>query len=120
MRKLLFLLLLFITLPACAQRIDKPGEPYEYFIQVDFIGEISGKFKAKINFYDGAGSQYIVDENKKKIEFNNRGDIINYFTKRGWVFVDFYDVSRYYEIVFKKEVKDDSEIKQNIRTSKEK
>ena len=68
MKKLIIALLMMAAMPACAQRIDKPGEPYEYFIQIEPIGEMSGKFKAKIDMLDGKGRKYVVDENGKKLE----------------------------------------------------
>ena len=115
MKKLIIALLMMAAMPACAQRIDKPGEPYEYFIQIEPIGEMSGKFKAKIDMLDGKGRKYVVDENGKKLEFVNKADIINYMTKRGWYYVDYYIASKTFELYFKKEIKSDNEAKANIR-----
>ncbi len=118
MKKLIIALLMMAAVPACAQRIDKPGEPYEYFIYVEPISDLSGKFKAKIDLMDKKGRDYLVDENNKKIEFNSESEVINYMTKRGWKFVDVIVANKQYDILFKKEVHSDSEAKSFITTDK--
>ena len=82
MKKLILFLFFMLPMVVNAQRIDKPGEPYEFFcVVVKGVGNsasisFSSKNYSYRNLYNnGAG-------------FDNEADIINYMTKRGWQYVE--------------------------------
>jgi hypothetical protein len=85
MRKLLLFLLLCVCTGVYAQRIDKPGEPYYYYIETIRSGDeisvfISDNEKYTIRYT-------IIDENEDVVHFKNDADVLNYMSKRGWEFV---------------------------------
>ena len=85
MRKLLLFLLMCVCTWVNAQRIDKPGEPYYYYIETIHSGDeisvfISDKEKYTIRYT-------IIDENEDIVRFKNDADVLNYMSKRGWEFV---------------------------------
>ena len=62
-----------------AQRVDKPGEPYEAYCKVDFT------LYSTIDF--GDKKFYIAKEKPKDIIFKNDIDGLQYMAKRGWALV---------------------------------
>ena len=113
MKKIVFALLIMFSIPALAQRIDKPGEPYEYYCRIFYI---STNIQITLPTEDGKKEVYLRDENGKKISFLTDIDAINYFTKRGWIYVE-KDGS--YRII-KKIVTDDKQLFENINIDKKK
>ena len=99
-----------------AQRVDKPGEPYEYYASVYVHASTKG-WTAKISFFEETKSFYIVEKSGEKKWFENLSDIVNYMTRRGWVFANSGIRGDYLD--FKKVVKSDEEAKQYIDLKKE-
>lgn len=113
MKKLILFLFFMLPMVVNAQRIDKPGEPYEFFcVVVKGVGNsasisFSSKNYTYRNLYNnGAG-------------FDNEADIINYMTKRGWQYVECISDKHF---LFKKIVTSDEQAKEflEIETKKEK
>lgn len=119
MRKLLFLLLMFITLPACAQRIDKPGEPYDYYIEIKIEQRLTENIKAKIKLPEDKTFKYLVDENGKRITFVGINDIINYMTMRGWTYVNYENYINEQLLLFRKNVINNTYVKEYILVGKD-
>ncbi len=114
MKKIVFALLVMFSIPALAQRIDKPGEPYEYYCQIKvFVSEVLITLPNDKN----KGEIPVRDENGKKFGFLNGVDAINYFTKRGWVYVDKYND---FIFIIKKVVTDEKQLFENINIDKKK
>ena len=99
MRKLLILLMM-VPFFVNAQRVDKPGEPYEvysvvwqnndYFIS---IGSDDRRF-------------CLLDDNGNKMSFLHESTILTYMSKRGWEFVRILSDSHR---IFKKTILNDEE-----------
>lgn len=81
MKKFLLVALLLIPMMAIAQRIDKPGESYDYFCIVTYNIES----KAVIAFNED--NLYVCDEDFKEIKFGSLPELLTYLSKRGWSFV---------------------------------
>lgn len=117
MRNFLFILLLMIAVPSFSQRVDKPGEPYDYYLHVwpymDFGKGISVKLKVR---FAGMKEKSLVDENGKKLTFSNLSEAITYMSKRGWEFVDQFSYDKEHVFLMKKQVTDDSQAKDNLHT----
>lgn len=85
MRKLLLFLLLCVCTGVYAQRIDKPGEPYYYYIETHFS---SGEITIYITDNERYTTFYtIIDENEDVLHFKNHAEVMNFMSKRGWDFV---------------------------------
>jgi len=83
MRKILLFIVLCCCISASAQRVDKPGEAYDYFCNIHADGT---SFKVFL-----LGKNHILaNEDGKSIKFKNITEIITYLSKIGWVFVDSY------------------------------
>lgn len=119
MRKLLFILLLFVTLPACSQRIDKPGEPYDYYIEIKIEQRLTENIKAKIKLPEDKTFKYLVDENGKRITFVGINDIINYMTMRGWTYVNYENYINEQLLLFRKNVINNTQVKEYILVGKD-
>lgn len=113
MKKIVFALLVMFSLPAFSQRVDKPGEPYEYYCRIFYF---STNVQITLPTDDGKKEVYLRDENGKKISFATDLDVINYFTKRGWIYVE-KDGS--YRII-KKIITDDKQLFESINIDKKK
>ena len=103
MRKLLFVMMIAILpMVAEAQRVDKPGEPYDFYCVVKYyVGYCRIDYKKGDNF-----SREIRNENGKRKTFNSESEVINYMTKRGWTYVEYIGDNKF---LFKKAVKTDEE-----------
>ena len=112
MKKILFLLMM-LPMMANAQRVDKPGEPYEYFciLKVE-VGYTSLSFSSK-----NWGFRELLDENDKRLGFSNGADAVNYMTKRGWIYVDHIDSKTF---IIKKIVSSDEQAKEYLNLEKKK
>lgn len=108
MRKILLLFLLCISIGVNAQRIDKPGEPYDYFCNIQLGGDNDG-----IIHFPKKESMVICDSLNNPIRFESLGDVLVYMTKRGWEYVDI-DSGKFWGLtvtlaLIKKEITDDSQ-----------
>ena len=110
MRKVLFLFMLFVCTYTLAQRIDKPGEPYDYFCIV-FMGNWS---KAYVSMPSYSNVHAIMDENDKKKSFNNDAEILTYMSKNGWQYVESIKYDKYSAYLMKKTVNTDEEAKGSL------
>lgn len=108
MKKLLLLLLMMLPMVADAQRVDKPGEPYEFFcvLKVETL---------YTNITVNDSQRELLDDNGKRIQFWNPANAINYMTKRGWLYVEKIDEKRF---IFKKTVTSDEQAMQYLNISK--
>ena len=98
--------MLFITLPACAQRIDKPGEPYDAYCTVFYPS--SGQPQVAIpNSYNGL----LFDKDGKGLRFEDMSVFFTYMSKLGWSFVKDLEHNIY---LFKKQVTSDEQIKEGL------
>lgn len=83
-RLVLFLLLVSATF-ANAQRVDKPGEPYDYYLQVMPLGEFnSTKISSVKVIFCGEKAKLLLNEEGKKAKFSGIADVLTFFSKRGW------------------------------------
>lgn len=100
MKKLILLLVIGLSpIMANAQRVDKPGEPYNVYCRmVYYTTEVT------IDILDE--HHFIRDEEEKKIKFNSSSDALTYLSKRGWDLVVYVGDNKY---LLKKEVKNDEE-----------
>ena len=114
MRKIFVFIMLSVCLGIQAQRVDKPGEPYDYYIDAAVLG---GEIKIFFTGKDLTRKHYILtDDNKDVIVFWSLAEFMTYMSKRGWEIVN----SSIPEgrIILKKKVFNDSEAFQflNIET----
>ncbi len=111
MKKLFILMLLTIVpLVSNAQRVDKPGEPYEYHCIVHLK-------RSCIEIEFASETCVVVDENGQEIKLSMKTysypDVLLFMSKRGWKHEtgSLYDT----ELTFKKEVTSDEQIKEGFR-----
>ena len=81
MRKLFLFLLLCVCTGVSAQRIDKPGEEYDYFCT---IFKQYGEKNVLIFIQNSSKAYVLLDENDEPIDFKNIANILTYMSKRGW------------------------------------
>lgn len=97
MKKLLSLLLLLTICQAVnAQRVDKPGATYEYFCFVQRMSDA-----AYVVTDQPVASHFICDKEGKKVSFESDVEIINYMTRRGWVYVESIGIGDVYYVLKK-------------------
>lgn len=118
MRKLLLFLFMCVCTGVNAQRIDKPGEPYDYYCKIRVIRNNIGI----IEIPNSDSSYKFVDEKGENIKFNNHSDLLLYMSKRGWDHVETYTIIDNYtlESIIKKKVNKDDEATNNINISERK
>lgn len=116
--KKICLLALFAALTIGVNAQNQGEEPYDFYIDVALTWE--GKdFYATVAFTNDK-KEYICDENGDKMKFKNSSNVINYFTKLKWSFVQYvqHDIvsgkSAFAHIFLKKTVKTEEEAKQGI------
>lgn len=107
MRKILFVMMMCVSLGVNAQRIDKPGEQYDCICEIALQFDGSTRLSTPI-----IGDVFISDTNKKAIHFSNLPEAIHYLTKRGWKYVC-HGVGDF-SATLKKEITNDDEILTNI------
>lgn len=121
MKKIMFLMLMFISMSAMAQ------ESYKVFCELLGTGKLlSNKvtvtvdFGQETSFWSGASKQYLVDGNGKTIKFNSMVDAMNYMGKRGWEFEQAYVVTignqNVYHWLLSKEVTQDEAVNKGFNT----
>lgn len=94
-------------------------EPYEFFIDVAL--KHNKEYTAAVAFTNDE-KDWICDESGNIVKFKNKSNVINYFTKKGWTFVQIntYTISAGMSTVvsdymlLKKIVKSDEEAKKGI------
>ena len=117
--KRIILLALLAVLSICIHAKNQGEDPYEFFIDVALN---HGKDYTAAVAFTNDDKEWICDESGNKMKFKNKGNVINYFTKLGWTFVQINTfvvgagvstvVSDY--ILLKKSVKSEAEAKQGI------
>lgn len=104
MKKVIIFLLMMLPMVSNAQRIDKPGEPYDYFCEVYADGST-----LIINFNSEKYHEFIYGDDNKFLKIKTI-DAINYMTKRGWEYVDKISTLDHFEhMLFKKKVVSDEQ-----------
>lgn len=114
MRKILFFIVLCCCISANAQRVDKPGEAYDYFCYV-YID-----MSHAIVVFPDQKKKTLADENGKAIKFKYITEVLTYLSKRGWIFVDSYGDNKTYDksVIVKKSVSADEQAFDNIQFEK--
>ena len=112
MKKLLITLFMMCAVPVCAQRVDKPGEPYDYFVTVMVYQTMTNKLRIDIEWSDGKISGFLRDSEGNKIEIKTVPEALVYMSKRGWSYVSEFPNGGVINFVFKKSVTSDEEAKQ--------
>ena len=116
MKKLIIALLMMAAMPACAQRIDKPGEPYDYYLQVMPLGELNSVKISSVKLcFEDTKAKLLVDENNEKMKFSNIAEVLLYFSKRGWTLDREFDFNKHHVFLMKKSVTDDSQAREHLR-----
>ena len=117
--KKICLFALFVVLCVGVNAHNQSEEPYEFFIDVALN---HGKDYTAAVAFSNNEKEWICDENGNKVKFKNKSNVINYFTKKGWTFVQIntYTISAGMNtvvsdyILLKKIVKSDEEAKEGI------
>ena len=110
MKKVLSLLFfVFLCQYASAQRVDKPGASYDYFC---FVQRFLSDWARVIT--DSGQSSSIFNENGEHVLFDSDVALINYMTKRGWVYVESIENRDNMVYVMKKSVTNDKNAFQGI------
>jgi hypothetical protein len=118
MRKILLLIVLCCSINASAQRIDKPGETYDYFCNVQH--SVDGEGIVYMPEYDKSGNYLIIcDSIENPLKFNSLGSVLVYMSKRGWEYIDT-EHSKAFGLpiaiaLMKKRVTDDSQAMEYLR-----
>lgn len=99
---------------------NQSEELYEFFIDVALN---HGKEYTAAVAFTNDDKEWICDENGNKMKFKNKSNVINYFTKKGWTFVQIntYTISAGMStavsdyMLLKKCVKSEEEAKEGIK-----
>ena len=118
--KKFYLLALFAVLCIEVNAQKQSEEPYEFFIDVALN---HGKEYTAAVAFTNDDKEWICDENGNKMKFKNKSNVINYFTKKGWTFVQIntYTISAGMStavsdyMLLKKCVKSEEEAKEGIK-----
>ena len=118
--KKFYLLALFVVLNIEVNAQNQSEEPYEFFIDVALN---HGKEYTAAVAFTNDDKEWICDENGNKMKFKNKSNVINYFTKKGWTFVQIntYTISAGMStavsdyMLLKKCVKSEEEAKEGIK-----
>lgn len=112
MRKILLFIVLCCCISASAQRVDKPGEAYDYFCK------ISPGDKCFEVLLLGS-NRILANEDGKAIKFDDITEVMTFLSKRGWIFVDSYGdekSSRYgLRIIMRKTVTSDEQALEHLK-----
>lgn len=124
MRKVRFLLLIFVSLNVLAQesrRIYCELVGTERLLSSKII--VTVDFGQETSFWTGASKQYLVDSNGKAIKFNSMVDAMNYMGKIGWKFEQAYVVTtsqqNVYHWLLSKEIAADKKNADGFMTKKQ-
>ncbi len=90
MKKLILCLIIFLSvgINLSAQNAKNDGTPYPYFCRIVAVNNLAGQLRVKVEWDNQKADNNLRDENGKKIEFTTMMDALNYFSKRGWEYVD--------------------------------
>lgn len=118
MKKIMFLMLLMMSMSVNAQNSDSKGDTYPFYIDVEPFVRSMNSYAAHIILSERS-PLLICDENDEILEFNQEIQIFNYLSKAGWTYVDVLPNGKDY--IFKKVVKDEDQIKKelNLKTTDE-
>ena len=110
MRKILLFIVLCCCISASAQRVDKPGDAYDYFCYV-YID-----MNQAIVILSDQKKKILADENGKAIKFKYITEVLTYLSKRGWIFVDSYGDNKTYDksVIMKKFVTSDEQALEHL------
>lgn len=115
---LLTALLCTILTGAYAQNYKNDGKPYAFFCQIVGEENLVGQLRIKVLWDNKKTEQNMRDEKGQKIEFGSMTDALNFFSKRGWEYVDcaFFGSKGNYTIhyLMKKMVTSDEEAKEGL------
>lgn len=112
MKKIIVILMMMLPMVVNAQRVDKPGEPYDYFVTVKGIQNMSKKIKYFIEWPDDKIARTPYDSDGNKVEFYSYTNMFLYMSKRGWSFVSQFTYDGVLNFVFKKAVTSDKQAKE--------
>ena len=113
MKKIIVILLLFLPLFASAQRVDKPGEPYDFYCSFSVSGvSVYANFQV---YVDGKYKFYheLTDENGKNIKSPFYIELLNFLSRLGWELVCFTNENNSSFLV-KKRVTSDAQAKEGL------
>lgn len=114
MKKVVFIIL--FSLLCIESRSQSNNENYECFMEVWM--EWKGKDYLPYIAFDDMLLTNIYSEDGEKLKFKSRSGVINYFTKKGWTFVQFFSTTqggvRNDYLILKKDVKNIDEAKKGL------
>ena len=124
MKKIIFLMLMFVSVNVMAQ------ESYKVFCELLGMGKfmstkviVTVDFGQRTKHWSGDAKQYLVDDEGEKLEFNSMVDAMNYMGKRGWEFEQAYVVTasnqNTYHWLLSKKVTSDEQLKEGLITKEE-
>lgn len=89
MKRLLFVLALVCSITVCSQTQEKKqsDDCYKYII-VSMVPKERGESEIKVYLDDGLRDERMVDENGNIIKFSTRAGMLNYFSQKGWEYVE--------------------------------
>lgn len=83
----IFILLSSMTLCAQAQETKQSNDCYKYII-VSMVPKERGESEIKVYLDDGLKDERMVDEKGNIIKFSTRAGMLNYFSQKGWEYVE--------------------------------
>ena len=89
MKKLVFIFLLLSSITVCtqAQETKQSNDCYKYII-VSMVPKERGESDIKVYLDDGFKDERLVDEKGNIIKFSTRAGMLNYFSQKGWEYVE--------------------------------
>jgi len=89
MKRLLFIIALVCSITVCSQAQEKKlsDDCYKYII-VSMVPKDRGESDIKVYLDDGLKYERMVDENGNIIKFSTRAGMLNYFSQKGWEYVE--------------------------------
>lgn len=89
MKRLLFIFVLLssITVSAQAQEMKQSNDCYKYII-VSMVPKERGESDIKVYLDDGLKDERMVNEKGKIIRFSTRAGMLNFFSQKGWEYVE--------------------------------
>ena len=115
MKKLLLLGLLSVfSFVSYAQNYTNDGKPYDYFCMMQGLKNLSGVLRIQIIWNNTEKHENLRDEKGEKVEFKSIVDMLNYMSKRGWIYVEQITYDNVHNYLFKKTVTNDDEAKEGL------
>ena len=96
-----------VSMVVDAQRIDKPGEPYEVFCVIEYRSDYC-ECTFRVEKYS---NWPLRNPDGQRLTIHDESEAINYMTKRGWCYVEFLgrNSDGWKRFLFKKTVRTDEE-----------